>query len=125
MEARLLQCRNITNPGCQGGLTTRCSVRQGISYFASVKVQTSSEILFGTFFGLLRAPEMAGWEGGPKLWTSPDGLNDPLAEVPLVLLHRDGDRHSAGGQTGLQDGEGGELPGRLLLPPDQGQQVSH
>merc|ERR1711936_951473 len=27
VEARLLQCRNITNPACQGGLTTRCSVR--------------------------------------------------------------------------------------------------
>ena len=30
VEASLLQCRNITNPGCEGGLTTRCSVRQGI-----------------------------------------------------------------------------------------------
>lgn len=52
-------------------------------------------------------------------------INDPLSEVPLVLLHRDGDRHSGGGQAGLQDGEGGELPGRLLLSPDQGQPLSH
>ena len=57
VEARLLQCRNITNPACQGGLTTRCSVRQGIISFHQprhksdssegvVRVQTSSENLF-------------------------------------------------------------------------------
>ena len=26
VEARVLQCRNITSPGCEGGLATRCSV---------------------------------------------------------------------------------------------------
>ena len=27
VEARVLQCRNITSPGCEGGLATRCSVK--------------------------------------------------------------------------------------------------
>lgn len=27
VEARVLQCRNITSPGCEGGLTTRCLVK--------------------------------------------------------------------------------------------------
>ena len=26
VEARLFQCRNITNPGCEDGLATRCEV---------------------------------------------------------------------------------------------------
>ena len=27
VETRVLQCRNITDPRCEGGMTTRCSVR--------------------------------------------------------------------------------------------------
>ena len=111
MEARVFQCRNITSPGCEGGLTTRCSVREGT--FQS----HNNSLKFGKFLVLFR---VLG-----KLTKELKGeLNDPSSEVPLVLLHGDGDRHSGGGQAGLQDGEGGELPGGLLLPPHQGQQVS-
>ena len=40
------------------------------------------------------------------------------------MFHRDGDSGGVGGPAGLQDGEGGELPG-VLLQAGPGQQVSH